>query len=561
MKEKKYVNIAKKYITDVLSGNISACSYVKMACQRQVDDLERSKTDKKGFPYRFDKKSAEKICKFIELLPHTKGKWAAKKERMVLEPWQIFILTTIFGWVKTKNGLRRFREAYIEVPRKNGKSMLAAGVGLYMLCLDNEFGPEIYSGATSEKQAFEIFRPAKLMVSRTPELMEAFDIEANAKSLVTLCDQGKFEPVVGRPGDGTSPSCALIDEYHEHDTNDLYDTMQTGMDAREQPLLFTITTAGTNLSGPCYEKRRSLLNIIKPGNDIFDETFFGIVYTIDPEDDWTDVNILKKANPNYGVSIIEDNIRASHSSAIQNARIQNTFRTKRLNVWCGAKNGYFNISQWALAPDRKPISDFSGRTCYAGLDLASKIDISALVFLFPPFGDDKNWSVFGKYYLPEDRIDDGNSNSAHYASWAKQSLLTLTPGNITDYDAIEEDLNEAKSMFQILEVPYDPYQATYFCSQLAKNGFPVIEVGQTVKNFSEPMKYLDGLIREKKLAHGNCPVLTWMMSNVTAQEDKKDNVFPNKDHVDNKIDGVTALIMCINRALFNVEKKYQMIIV
>lgn len=252
-----------------MAGKVLACKWVKLACRRQLKDLARQ--GKKAFPYRFEPEKAERICRFIELLPHTKGKWAAKRELLRLSPWQKFILTTLFGWIRTKDGLRRFREAYIEVPRKNGKSIKAAGVGLYCLSADDEHGAEVYSGATSEKQAWEIFRPARLMAKRTPDLCERFGIEVNASTLAIPENGSRFEPLIGSPGDGASPSCVLIDEYHEHDSDELYDAMVTGMGAREQPITFIITTAGSNMAGPCYIKRGQVVNVLSCQKGFEDE--------------------------------------------------------------------------------------------------------------------------------------------------------------------------------------------------------------------------------------------------------------------------------------------------
>ncbi|WP_268967733.1 terminase large subunit domain-containing protein [Zooshikella ganghwensis] len=251
---------ALQYIDAVLAGDIPACTYIKQACQRHLDDL--AKVKEPDYPYYFDDAKADRICKFIQLLPHTKGKWVAKRELITLELWQCFAFAIPFGWLRKKNNARRYREVYCEVPRKNGKSIIAAGTGLYCFAMDNEYGAEVYSGATSEKQAWEVFRPAKAMVINTPDLKESAQINVNAKNMNRLLDGGRFEPVIGNPGDGASPSCALIDEYHEHKTSDLYDTMRSGMGAREQPLLFVITTAGSNIAGPCYEKRQEVINVL-----------------------------------------------------------------------------------------------------------------------------------------------------------------------------------------------------------------------------------------------------------------------------------------------------------
>lgn len=296
MSRKSYpnVNAANQYARNVVRGKIPACQFVIQACQRHIDDMAAEKSKK--FRYRFDKDMAEKAAKFIQLLPHTKGEWAFKRMPITLEAWQLFIVCCAFGWVQKGSKLRRFREVYTEIPRKNGKSAISAGVALYCFTCDNEFGAEVYSGATTEKQAWEVFRPARLMCKRTPLLVEAFGIEVNASNLNRPEDGARFEPLIGNPGDGASPHCAIVDEYHEHPTDSLYTTMLTGMGARRQPLMWAITTAGYNIEGPCYDKRREVIEMLN--GTVPNEELFGVIYTVDEGDDWTDPKVLEKANPN-----------------------------------------------------------------------------------------------------------------------------------------------------------------------------------------------------------------------------------------------------------------------
>ena len=545
---RRYVAIATRYARDVVSGKILACKWVHLACQRQLKDLESEKSNR--FPYRFDRASAERACKFAELLPHTKGDWARKQEPIRLEPWQVFCRTTIFGWVRKKNGLRRFREVYIEVPRKNGKSTDASTTGLYMFAADDEFGAEVYSGAVTEKQAWEIFRPARLMAKRTPDLCEHYGIEVNAATLAIPDNGSRFEPLIGKPHDGASPSCALVDEYHEHQTDELYETMITGMGARTQPLAYVITTAGSNLAGPCYIKRDQVCKVLQ--GILKNEELFGIVYTIDDEDDWTSEEALRKANPNYNVSVDGEYLASRQRDAIQIASKQNAFKTKHLNLWVGARSAWMNMQSWAKCPPRKTLEELAGRPCYVALDLSSKIDLAANMAVFPPSDDDPLWHVHGKYYLPEDVVlEKATGNFSHYDAWAKQGLLTLTDGNLIDFEEIENDLRDFKSRFQVEEVPYDPFQATQLATRMAAEGFTMVEIAPTAKNFSEPMKHLEALVKVKRLAHGKDPILAWMMSNVMLRPDRanRDLYYPVKERSENKIDGAVALIMAIARAM------------
>lgn len=319
MSRKSYpnVNAANQYARNVVRGKIVACQFVIQACQRHLDDLMAEKS--KSFRYRFDKDLAERAAKFIQLLPHTKGEWAFKRMPITLEPWQLFVICCAFGWVNKGSRLRRFREVYTEIPRKNGKSAISAGVALYCFACDNEFGAEVYSGATTEKQAWEVFRPARLMCKRTPMLTEAFGIEVNASNMNRPEDGARFEPLIGNPGDGSSPHCAVVDEYHEHATDALYTTMLTGMGARRQPLMWAITTAGYNIEGPCYDKRREVIEMLN--GSVPNDELFGIIYTVDEGDDWTDPQVLEKANPNIGVSVYREFLLSQQQRAKNNARL------------------------------------------------------------------------------------------------------------------------------------------------------------------------------------------------------------------------------------------------
>lgn len=543
-----YPNVkrAEKYAQDVIKGKVIANKYIKLACQRHFDDKKASKA--KDFAYCFDPQKAERVAKFIQLLPHTKGKWASAGERIHLEPWQVFACCVPFGWVKKSDGNRRFRTILIFVCRKNGKSAIAAGLANYMFCADGEFGAEVYSGATSEKQAWEVFLPAKKMVERTPELKDYFGVEVNASNMNRPIDGSRFEPIIGKPGDGSSPSCAVVDEYHEHKNNDLYDTMETGMGAREQPLMLVITTAGSNIGGPCHLMVRDAEKMLEGVADIPD--MWAILYGKDREDDWDSEQALLKANPNFDVSVSGEFLQARLRDAKLSATKQTVFRTKHLNEWVGAKNAWLNMAKWFNAPPRKTLKELENRPCYIGLDLATKIDMVALILLFVPTPDDPVYHVHGRYYLPDVRIlEELDSNSERYRSFDNDGLLTLTMGEVIDFDVLKEDLSQFLGRFDVKEIAYDPWQATQLAQDMEKGGAVMVEVRHTVQNMSEPMKELEAIVLQKRLAHGNCPILTWQASNVTAKTDVKDNIYPNKERAENKIDGMVALIMALSRAM------------
>ena len=540
------VKAAETYARRVAAGKIPCCKWIKLACKRHLDDLKASKAA--DYPYKFDPAKAEKIAKFLQLLPHTKGKWASKRELIKLEGWQLFSVCIPFGWLRKKDNTRRFRTIVIFVPRKNGKSIIGGGVGAYMFVADGEFGAEVYSGATTEKQAWEVFRPAKLMIERTPELRDHYGVEVNASNMCRLEDGSRFEPVIGKPGDGSSPSCAIVDEYHEHQDSTLFDTMETGMGAREQPVILVITTAGSSIGGPCHQLVRDAERMLE--GVIERPDLWAMLYTIDPGDDWTSEEALIKANPNHGISINGDFLLARQRDAMQSASKQATFRTKHLNEWVGAKNAWLNMLRWKEAPPRKSLQELEGRRCIIGLDLASKIDIAGNILLFPPVDGDPFWHVHGRYYLPEARvIEELDGNTSRYREFDALGLLTLTDGEVIDFEVIKDDLREFAGRFDIEAVAYDPWQATQLAQEMVAEGLPMVEIRQTVQNISEPMKELEALTLRRLLAHGDCPILTWMASNVLAKLDVKDNIYPNKERPENKIDGIVALIMSISRAI------------
>lgn len=543
---------AEDYARAVVAGKVLACRWIKLLCQKHLDDLDLQAED--SYPYKFEPAKAEKVAKFLQLLPHTKGKWAGKRELIKLEPWQLFSVCVPFGWLRKKDGTRRYRTLLVFVPRKNGKSIIGGGLGVYMFTADSEFGAEVYSGATTEKQAWEVFRPAKQMIERTPELREHFGVEVNASNMVRLEDGSRFEPVIGKPGDGSSPSCAIVDEYHEHQDSTLFDTMETGMGAREQPVMLVITTAGSSIGGPCHQLVRDSERMLEGVIDRPD--LWPALFTIDQGDDWTSEEALRKANPNFGISISEDFLLARQRDAMQSATRQATFRTKHLNEWVGAKNAWLNMLRWKEAPSRKSLAELDGRPCFIGLDLASKIDIAGNILLFPPVEGDPLWHVHGRYYLPEARvIEELDSNTARYREFDALGLLTLTDGEVIEFEVIKEDLREFAGRFDVQAVAYDPWQATQLAQEMELEGLPMVEVRQTVQNISEPMKEVEALVLQRKLAHGDCPVLTWMASNVVAKLDVKDNIYPNKERPENKIDGIIGLIMGLARATAGTQPK------
>ena len=545
-----HVLAAESYVSDVISGKTPACKWVILACERHVRDIEASKTD--GFPYVFDAAKADRACQFLELLPHTKGKWAkpdpktGKLQTMKLEGWQQFTICSIFGWVKKSNGKRRFHKARLYVPRKNGKSFFGAGIGLYMLAKDGEPGAEVYSGATSEKQAWEVFGPARQMALIHPKLAPGLGITINAQSLARERDNSKFLPVIGKPGDGASPHCAIIDEYHEHKTSELIDTMETGMGAREQPLSLVISTAGADTAGPCREDWKGCERILENTGGFEDDTTFCVIWTIDAGDKWDCEEALIKANPNWGVSINEERILAELKVAQQNARKQSAFKTKYLNQWVSAKDGFFNVSEWdKLSRPEIKREDYKEFPCYLAGDLASKHDLVCQMQLFCL--PDKRYALFGRYWIPEATLE--KPENQHYRNWHIQGWLSVAGEDVTDLDDFKDAAIQTCKDYQVEEFPFDPNRAWGVFPYLEKEGLPVVEYRNVVLMMSEPMKELDALIRSGRIIHNGDPVLAWAIGNTTGKEDAKNNVFPRKEADANKIDPVVSTIMALGRAM------------
>lgn len=541
---KDYLAIANKYIDDVLKGVIPAKKEVRLACNRQKKDLV--KYGKKNSVYYFNEDEANRICRFIELLPHTKGELAGQPIK--LEPWQVFILTTVFGWKRRVDEGRRFRRVYIEVSRGNGKSCLSSGVALYCLVADREPGAEVYSFATTRDQAGIVFGDAKVMAQKCAALRKKFGLEVLAHSLYVKDTNSSFQAksAEGSTLDGLNTHLAIIDELHAHKTRDVYDVVETSLGKRRSSLLWCITTAGFNTSGICYEVRTMARKVLE--GKVNDPTQFAVIYGIDDEDPWDDEKSLIKANPNWGVSVRPEMITSLLQKAKALPSSINNFKTKHLCVWCAAASAWMDMAKWnACAVPELSLDDFIGAPCFIGLDLAAKNDITAKVLVFPMDGG--NYAVFGKYYLPEVAIHNGTN--AQYSGWATEGLITETQGAVTDFEQIEADLREDLSTFDVRAVAYDPWNATQLATRLANDGAPMVEFRNSVMKLSQPMKTLEALIQGKQITHNGDPILTWMMSNVVAKVDAKDNIFPRKEVNANKIDGVVATIMALGVALEN----------
>lgn len=541
------------YARAVVAGGLVAGLYERLACERFLRDLEHQNTD--AFPYVIDEAAGSRACDFQERLPHIKGEWARPVwvdgepiyPTIRLEDWQVFVEFQLFGWVHRVTRKRRFRRSYEEIARKNAKSTRAAGRLLYLLVADNEPGAHCYNAATTGKQAREVFDVARNMALRARGFIDRFGVLVGMHSLSVEDTASALEPLnaEGSTLDGLNVHGGVADEVHAHKKRVLWDVLDTATGARSQPLLSAITTAGSNRAGICYELRDHTIQVLK--GVMVDETWFGIIYTIDDGDDWRDPAVWRKANPNLGVSVYEDDLAAACNGAIHIPSAQANFLTKRLNVWVSSDRAWMSMPDWDRRADHSlTIDKVKHLPCWRPLDLASKVDIAAAPYIFYDAETD-HYYLISRFWLPERAIEIGSNSQ--YDGWRRSGHLIVTEGEAIDFDAIEADLRNDMATLDMQEFPYDPWQATQLAGRLLGEGAPMVEYRQTVMNMSEPMKAVEALVLTGKITHDGNPVMSWTFSNVVCHTDAKDNIYPRKEGVENKIDGAVATIMGIGRII------------
>lgn len=447
------------------------------------------------------------------------------------------------------------------IPTHN--STLAAGLALYCLVMDNEYGAQVYSGATSRDQAAFVFSPAKEMAAKTEALAKRFGVEVNADSITVLKTNSRFTRLIGNPPDGSSPSFCACDEYHEHLDSRLHDTMTSGMGARDQPLMFVITTAGFDTSGPCYLLQKDMEKVLEGTLD--SPTRFAIIYTCDTEpytwngvehqaDDWTTEAALIKANPNWGISVNSEDAIAEQQEAVIATEKQNLFKTKKLNIWCFARNGFFNVEKWNKCTDKTlTLADFADKPCVKGLDLASQIDLAADVSVFQKMIEDPatkisnmHYYIFSKFYIPEATV--AMPTNQHYQKWVHDKHLIATPGDEIDFATIRNGILADVAEYDVREFCFDPHQSTLLKQEVVDTtGVESVPIPQNAPTLNIPMKWLQAMINAGRVHHDGNPVMTWCISNVVSREDANENDFPRKERVENKIDGVSALLCALTR--------------
>lgn len=550
MSDHPYTDAALQYCEDILAVRIPACKQIHLAVKRHLDDLDRIDTDP-SFPYTYDIAKAERVCRFASRLPHVAGRWAAqKKNRFVIQSWQAWIFTSLFGWVHKETGYRRYREALISVARKNGKSFVASTICLYCLLCDNEPGAQVFAAANNLEQAMTIFRPAKQMIERLPDLQSTFQLEVNAKSIVTA-DGSRFVPLVGTARDGQSCHCACLDEYHEAKEDSLYLSLTQSMGARTQPLMLVTTTAGVTIEGPCHQLHRECEQALD--GTMERPELFAAIYTLNKETDWTTEEALRMANPNLGVSVNIDGLRTEHQNAIKSAAKQNSFLTKKLNVWCNAATAWMNMSLWADCADPSLTEEmFEGQPCWMAADLSTKLDVTCILKLFKV---GNLFYVFPKFYLPSDRALDPALGM--YSRWVSQGHLIAAGETQIDMEKVLDDTVADIERFKPTEFVFDKWKAEMFTEYIGKRcpDTTLVQMPQEVRFISPAMKELEVLVTAKRLKHASNFVMNWMMSNVIAKIDAKDNIYPRKARFENKIDGPLCLVMAIGRGSLNTQEE------
>lgn len=538
------------YARSVIAGERPACKLHKAACQRHLNDLKNGAA--RGL--RFDVAAAQyRIEFFPRFLRHSKGEWARRP--VDLSPWQKFVIGSVFGWKRT-DGSRRFRVVYEELPRKNGKSTKLAGVGIMQLTIDNEGGAEVYSAATKKDQARIIFDEAKRMVASSPELRN--DVRRFKLNLSVDSTNSKFEPLSAdeKTLDGLNPSCLLLDELHKHKNRKLLDVLDTALGARRQPLLWIITTAGDDTPESVYATENDYAVKVLEGT-IEDDSLFAFITSIDKGDKWSDPASWAKANPGLGVSVNRDDLERQAKKAMKSPPAQNAFMRLRLNVRTSSAERAIDMEVWRKnGLKRFDPAHLRGRSCFAGLDLSSKIDISAFVKLFDPEEPGGRMKIVPRFWMPLDTIEEKvEKDRVPYRKWVDEGYIEVTPGNVIDHEEIQRAILADNDEHKIDSIAYDPWNATQLASTLLAKGVPMVEFIQGLRSYSEPTKELLNLLVSEKLDHGNNPVLTWMASNLKTHRDKNENLMPHKTHSTGRIDGITGLIMAIGRKIQPAEEK------
>ncbi len=537
-----------QYMHGVMDGTVPACEFIRLAVERHLRDLEEA--GDRGF--WFDRQAAEHALRFFGFLRHSKGEWAGQP--FLLEPWQQFIVWVVFGW-KREDGFRRFRTAYIEVPRKNGKTTLMAGLGLYLMVADGEPGAEVYAAATKRDQAKLCWSEAVRMRAASPALTRMIQHFKSSDNLSVEATASRFMPLGADADtmDGLNVHGAIIDELHRHRNRNVVDVLETATGARRQPLQIEITTAGSDQATVCYEHHEYSRRLLE--GTVHDDTWFAFIATIDEDDEWTDEVAWAKANPNLGVSVKIDDLRRKAERARQLPSAQNAFKRLHLDVWTQQVDRWISLELWdANAGELSPAEleeALEGRECFGGLDLSSVSDISAWLMVFPREDDPEALDILARFWCPEARVNDhANQYAEQYQQWAAAGYLETTRGEAIDYAFIRKAILEDAERYAIKSLNVDRlFQGYQLSQELLDEGLQVFGFGLGFISMAMPMKEFERRLLEHKLHHGGNPVLRWMADNVAVRQDPAGNLKPDKAASQGKIDGIVALVMALDRAM------------
>ena len=496
----------------------------------------------------YDKEAADFAVNFIQCLCHTKGTWAGKPFELI--DWQEQIIRDVFGTMKP-NGYRQFNTAYIEIPKKQGKSELAAAVALLLCCGDGEERAEVYGCAADRQQASIVFEVAADMVRMCPALNKRVKILASQKRIIFQPTNSFYQVLSAEAYSkhGFNIHGVVFDELHTQPNRKLFDVMTKGSgDARMQPLYFLITTAGTDTNSICYETHQKAKDILE-GRKI-DPTFYPVIYGADESDDWTDPKVWKKANPSLDITVGIDKVKAACESAKQNPGEENSFRQLRLNQWVKQAVRWMPMEKWDACNFIVDEDELEGRVCYGGLDLSSTTDLTAFALVFPPVDEEDKYIVLPYFWVPEETLDlRVKRDHVPYDVWERKGFLETTEGNVVHYGYIEKFIERLGERFYIREIAYDRWGATQLSQDLEGMGFTVVPFGQGFASMSPPTKELMRLVLEQKIAHGGHPVLRWNMDNIYIRTDPAGNIKADKAKSTEKIDGAIAMIMALDRAI------------
>ena len=498
----------------------------------------------------YDKAKADRAVKFIENLCHTKGKWAGK--RFWLLPWQEQLIRDIFGIVKP-DGYRQFRTAFVEICKKVGKSELAAAVALYLLYADNEPSAEVYGAAADRQQASIVSDVARQMVEMSPALLKRSKLMTATKRIVNYGNSGYYQVLSAEVGGkhGFSVSGLVFDEIHTQPNRQLYDVLTKGSsDARQNPLHFIITTAGTDRHSIAYELHTKAVDILE-GRRV-DPTFYPVVYGLKDDEDWEDEANWYKVNPSLGYTVDIERLRDAYREAKQNPADEVTFKWLRLNMWVSSTVAWIPDAIFMKGNEEIDLAALEGRDCYGGLDLSSTGDITALVLMFPPRDEDEKYILLPFFWVPEETIPQRvKAASVPYDIWERQGYLLSTEGNVIHYDFIEKFINDLAEKYHIVEIAVDRWNATQMIQNLEGDGFTMVPFGQGFASMSGPTKDFYRLLMEGQIIHGGHPVLRWMAGNVVVDTDPAGNIKVTKAKSKEKIDGIVAAIMALDRCIRN----------